>query len=203
MNTSSLQIVKGFVEPSLADVKTNDKFQFQRLGYFNVDKDTTASKLVFNRTVGLKDAWEEKGKKEENLLMNMQKEINKYVKEKEENNASLILANIVENIKTIDNFSLLTQTIVKNVKNDNNSLLFSNLILNHSDKVFAKDIDKEIVTKLYSMSLKSQLPLVRISAIQNLRNDPNNFDNFKTILSSLKTSEKNEKVLELLNEIQV
>ena len=203
MNTSSLQIVKGFVEPSLAEVKTNDKFQFQRLGYFNVDKDTTSSKLVFNRTVGLKDAWEEKGKKEENLLMNMQKEINKYVKEKEENNASLILANIVENIKSIDNFSLLTQTIVKNVKNDNNSLLFSNLILNHSDKVFAKDIDQEIVTKLYSMSLKSQLPLVRISAIQNLRNDPNNFDNFKTILSDLKTSEKNEKVLELLNEIQV
>jgi glutaminyl-tRNA synthetase len=201
MNTSSLQIVKGFVEPSLADVKTNDKFQFQRLGYFNVDKDTTASKLVFNRTVGLKDAWEEKGKKEENLLMNMQKEINKYVKEKEENNASLILTNIVENIKSIDNFSLLTQTIVKNVKNDNNSLLFSNLILNHSDKVFAKDIDQEIVTKLYSMSLKSQLSLVRISAIQNLRNDPNKFDNFKTILSDLKTSEKNEKVLELLNEI--
>ena len=201
MNTSSLQIVKGFVEPSLADVKTNDKFQFQRLGYFNVDKDTTTSKLVFNRTVGLKDAWEEKGKKEENLLMNMQKEINKYVKEKEENNASLILANIVENIKSIDNFSLLTQTIVKNVKNDNNSLLFSNLILNHSDKVFTKDIDQEIVTKLYSMSLKSQLPLVRISAIQNLRNDPNKFDYFKTILSDLKTSEKNEKVLELLNEI--
>jgi glutaminyl-tRNA synthetase len=201
MNKSSLQIVKGFVEPSLADVKTNDKFQFQRLGYFNVDKDTTSSKLVFNRTVGLKDAWEEKGKKEENLLMNMQKEINKYVKEKEENNASLILANIVENIKSIDNFSLLTQTIIKNVKNDNNSLLFSNLILNHSDKVFTKDIDQEIVTKLYSMSLKSQLPLVRISAIQNLRNDPNNFDNFKTNLSDLKISEKNEKVLELLNEI--
>ena len=201
MNNSSLQIIKGFVEPSLAEVKTNDKFQFQRLGYFNVDKDTTTSKLVFNRTVGLKDAWEEKGKKEENLLMNMQKEINKYVKEKEENNASLILANILENIKSIDNFSLLTQTIVKNVKNDNNSLLFSNLILNHSDKVFAKDIEQEIVTKLYSMSLKSQLPLVRISAIQNLRNDPNNFDNFKTNLSDLKTSEKNEKVLELLNEI--
>jgi glutaminyl-tRNA synthetase len=201
MNTSSLQIVKGFVEPSLAEVKTNDKFQFQRLGYFNVDKDTTASKLVFNRTVGLKDAWEEKGKKEENLLMNMQKEINKYVKEKEENNASLILANIVENIKSIDNFSLLTQTIVKNVKNDNNSLLFSNLILSHSDKVFAPDIDQEMVTKLYSMSLKSQLHLVRISAIQNLRKDPNNFDNFKTILSDLKTSEKNEKVFELLNEI--
>ena len=41
MNKTSLEIVKGFVEPSLADVKSNDKFQFQRLGYFNVDKDSS------------------------------------------------------------------------------------------------------------------------------------------------------------------
>ena len=81
MNPNSLLTSKGFVEPSLATVKPGDKFQFQRLGYFNVDKDSTSEKLLFNRTVGLKDAWEEKGKKEENLLMNTQKEINKYVKE--------------------------------------------------------------------------------------------------------------------------
>jgi glutaminyl-tRNA synthetase len=43
------------------------------LGYFNVDKDTVEGKIVFNKTVGLKDAWEEKGKKEENVLMNTQK----------------------------------------------------------------------------------------------------------------------------------
>ena len=55
MNTNSLQIVKGFVEPSLSSAKSGDKFQFQRLGYFNVDKDSTASKLVFNKTVGLKE----------------------------------------------------------------------------------------------------------------------------------------------------
>jgi glutaminyl-tRNA synthetase len=42
------------------------------LGYFNVDKDTVEGKIVFNKTVGLKDAWEEKGKKE-NVLMNTQK----------------------------------------------------------------------------------------------------------------------------------
>jgi glutaminyl-tRNA synthetase len=72
MNPSSLQIVKGFVEPSLATAQS-EKFQFQRLGYFNVDKDTVEGKIVFNKTVGLKDAWEEKGKKEENVLMNTQK----------------------------------------------------------------------------------------------------------------------------------
>src|SRR5204862_5307178 len=56
MNSNSLQIVKGFVEPSLLDAKIGDHFQFQRLGYFTVDKDATSSKLVFNKTVGLKDA---------------------------------------------------------------------------------------------------------------------------------------------------
>jgi glutaminyl-tRNA synthetase len=122
MNPNSLQIVTGFVEPSLDNVNPGDKFQFQRMGYFNVDKDSTPEKLVFNRTVGLKDAWEEKGKKEENLLMSMQKEINKYVKEKEEAAANVTLEAIIETIKNIDNFSLICQTIIKNVKNDNNAL---------------------------------------------------------------------------------
>jgi glutaminyl-tRNA synthetase len=201
MNTNSLEIVKGFVEPSLATATIGDNFQFQRLGYFNVDKDAKDGKLVFNKTVGLKDAWEEKGKKEQNLLMNTQKEINKYVKEKEETAADLILESIIENIKSIDNFSLINQTIVKNIKNDNNSLLFANLILEHSDKVKASDIELESLTKLYTMSLKSQLAKVRISAIQNLKHDTLNFDDFKDQLFDLKNSEKNEKVFELLNDL--
>ncbi|UOP35145.1 glutamine--tRNA ligase/YqeY domain fusion protein, partial [Flavobacterium psychrophilum] len=178
MNKTSLEIVNGFVEPSLINVKVNDKFQFQRLGYFTVDKESSTSKLVFNKTVGLKDAWEEKGKKEENLLMNMLKEINKYVKEKDENTAKNTLIPIIENIKSIDNYSLVINTIVKNIKNDNNALLFANLILKHSDKVIAKDIEIDHLTKLYSMSLKSQLASVRILAINNLKNDSENFSNF-------------------------
>jgi glutaminyl-tRNA synthetase len=203
MNPNSLQIVKGYVEPSLLEVQSDEKFQFQRLGYFNVDKDSTASKLVFNKTVGLKDAWEEKGKKEENLLMNTQKEINKYVKEKDENAAEILLKPIIENIKSIDNYSLITQTIIKNIKNDNNSLLFSNLILKYSDKALAKDIEQEPLTKLYSMSLKSQLAAVRFFAIQNLKKDSDNLKEFKNQLSDLKDNEKNEKVLELLNGLEI
>lgn len=198
MNSNSLQIVKGFVEPSLANAKSGDKFQFQRMGYFNVDMDSTAEKLVFNRTVGLKDAWEEKGKKEENLLMSMQKEINKYVKEKDDAVANVTLDAIIETIKSIDNFSLICQTVIKNVKNDNNALLFSNLILHFSDKVNFKDIDSEVLSKLYSMSLKSQMPAVRIFAIRNLKNDIENFNDFNSQLSELRLAEKNEKVLEEL-----
>ncbi len=201
MNPNSLQISTGFVEPSLQTVQAGDKFQFQRLGYFNVDKDSTSEKLVFNKTVGLKDAWEEKGKKEENVLMNTQKEINKYVKEKDASAAESILKTIIENIKTIDNYSLVNQTIVKNIKNDNNSLLFANLILEHSDKVNPSDVDSEALSKLYTMSLKSQLALVRIAVLQNLLHDTVNFEIFKPILFELKATEKNEMVVSLLNQI--
>ena len=202
MNPDSLQIIKGFVEPSLATVQAGDKFQFQRLGYFNVDKDSSVGKIVFNKTVGLKDAWEEKGKKEANLLMNTQKEINKYVKEKEESNATLILNNIIDNIKSIDNYSLIVQTFLKNIKNDNNSLLFSNLILQHSDKIKFNDIEEDALVKLYTMSLKSQLAALRIVAIENLQNDLDNFSILTNNLEELRKNEKNEKVLQLLTHLK-
>jgi glutaminyl-tRNA synthetase len=57
INPNSLEIITGFVEPSLASAKDGDQFQFQRLGYFCVDKDSSDEKLVFNKTVGLKDTW--------------------------------------------------------------------------------------------------------------------------------------------------
>ena len=201
INPDSLQIVTGFVEPSLIASKSGDQFQFQRLGYFNVDKDSSAEKLVFNKTVGLKDAWEEKGKKEANLLMATQKEINKYVKEKEASNAAVILNTIIDNIKSIDNYTLMNQTIVKNVKNDNNALLFAHLILHYSDKVHVKDIELEPLTKLFGMSLKSQMPAVRLLAIQNLNMDSDLSKDFKVQLAALKDTEKDTKVLELLNEL--
>ena len=58
LNPDSLTIVPGCtVEPSLAEAKPLDKFQFQRVGYFCVDYDSRPGRLVFNRTVGLKDTW--------------------------------------------------------------------------------------------------------------------------------------------------
>ncbi len=57
INPDSLQIVEGYTEPSLKDAKAGDRVQFQRLGYFCVDPDSTPDKLVFNKTVGLRDTW--------------------------------------------------------------------------------------------------------------------------------------------------
>ncbi|QKG80879.1 glutamine--tRNA ligase/YqeY domain fusion protein [Tenuifilum thalassicum] len=57
INPDSLKVIEGYVEPALKDVKHLDKFQFERLGYFCVDYDSTPDHLVFNRTVTLKDTW--------------------------------------------------------------------------------------------------------------------------------------------------
>ncbi|MGB5479591.1 MAG: glutamine--tRNA ligase/YqeY domain fusion protein [Eudoraea sp.] len=57
INPNSLEVITGYVEPSLKEANINDRFQFQRLGYFNVDEDSTQEKMVFNRTVTLRDTW--------------------------------------------------------------------------------------------------------------------------------------------------
>lgn len=57
VNPDSLQQITAYAEPSLKEAQEGDRFQFQRLGYFVVDKDSTDQKLVFNRTVTLRDSW--------------------------------------------------------------------------------------------------------------------------------------------------
>ena len=57
LNPNSLEIKKAYVEKWLATRKPMDYLQFQRIGYYNVDPDSTPEHLVFNRTVGLTDAW--------------------------------------------------------------------------------------------------------------------------------------------------
>ena len=64
INPDSLKVLKNcYVEKYLADAKPLDYLQFQRIGYFNVDKDSKAGHLVFNKTVGLKDSWAKEAKK--------------------------------------------------------------------------------------------------------------------------------------------
>ena len=57
LNPDSLKTVTGYLEPSLNEAAEGDTFQFERLGYFCVDRDSTAAGKVFNRTVTLKDSW--------------------------------------------------------------------------------------------------------------------------------------------------
>ncbi|MBY0065927.1 glutamine--tRNA ligase/YqeY domain fusion protein [Empedobacter falsenii] len=57
VNPNSLTVKQGFAEPALKEAKVEDKFQFQRIGYFALDRDSSQEKLIFNRTVTLKDTW--------------------------------------------------------------------------------------------------------------------------------------------------
>ena len=63
INPDSLQVRHAVVEPSLKEATAESRYQFIRKGYFCLDKDSTAGKLVFNRTVTLKDAWAREVKK--------------------------------------------------------------------------------------------------------------------------------------------
>jgi glutaminyl-tRNA synthetase len=63
INPDSLQVINSFVEPSLQKATIENRYQFLRKGYFCLDKDSTEDKLVFNRTVTLKDAWAKEVKK--------------------------------------------------------------------------------------------------------------------------------------------
>jgi glutaminyl-tRNA synthetase len=206
MNINSLQIVRGFLEPSLSYANPGDKFQFQRLGYFNVDKDSTAVNLIFNKTVGLKDAWEEKGKKEENSINNALKEINKYFKVDTREERIVIRKAIGETLAEISNYSLLQNAVKKNINNNKTSLLFANIILKYSN-IKQSDYDKELLSKLYFMSLRSESNFVRFRAILNLHhlNYEQEFTNsFKDEILKLKSNPpKNftERELEYIDKI--
>jgi glutaminyl-tRNA synthetase len=57
LNPDSLKVITAYAEKSVTNARSGDRFQFERLGYFCVDPDSTSGKLVFNRTVALKDTW--------------------------------------------------------------------------------------------------------------------------------------------------
>jgi len=201
VNPNSLQTVTGFVEPSLQNAAVEDKFQFQRLGYFTLDKDSTTSQLVFNKTVGLKDAWEEKGKKEENAITNSLKELNKYFKAASEAERDEISAQLATNLQAISNFSLLQNTIKKNLNNTKASLLLVNLILRHSTVVRFTDLEQETIQKLVSLSFASESAFVRLAVLHNLNNQANLWTEFLPQIQALRINEKDLAVQQFIDSI--
>jgi glutaminyl-tRNA synthetase len=63
LNRHSLEVVTAKCEPSLKEARPDQRYQFERLAYFNLDKDCAAGKLVFNRTITLKDTWARQAQK--------------------------------------------------------------------------------------------------------------------------------------------
>ncbi len=63
LNPHSLEVITAKLEPSLKDAKSNERYQFERLAYFALDKDSSPEKIIFNRTITLKDAWAKEAQK--------------------------------------------------------------------------------------------------------------------------------------------
>ena len=199
VNPNSLQIVTGFVEPSLQKAAVEDKFQFQRLGYFTLDKDSTPSNLVFNKTVGLKDAWEEKGKKEENAITNSLKEINRFFKATTQEERQEISTQVAANLKEIHNFSLLQNTIKKNLNNTKASLLLVNYVLTHCPAIRFSDLEQETIQKLVSLSFASESAYVRLAVLHNLKNNGPLWDVFLPQIQALRSNEKDQAVQQFID----
>ncbi|NNE32333.1 MAG: glutamine--tRNA ligase/YqeY domain fusion protein [Winogradskyella sp.] len=73
LNPNSLKVLTGYLEPSLSKAEVGERYQFQRLGYFNVDEDSEPSRLVFNKTVGLRDSWAKQKPKTQNKTQTQKK----------------------------------------------------------------------------------------------------------------------------------
>ena len=63
LNPHSLEVITAKCEPSLKNATSAERYQFERLAYFALDLDSQPGKLVFNRTITLKDAWAKEAKK--------------------------------------------------------------------------------------------------------------------------------------------
>ncbi|OYQ41535.1 glutamine--tRNA ligase/YqeY domain fusion protein [Flavobacterium aurantiibacter] len=159
VNPESLKTVTGLVEAGLKTAAVGNRYQFQRLGYFCVDTDSSESKLIFNRTVALKDSWEEKGKQDENLVNNSLKELNRYFKLTDENEQMALLAQLKARLKQIKNFSLLQQAVKKNINNNKVSLLFVLLLYSGNDLLRYAEMDAEMAEKFEGLVARSDVRL--------------------------------------------
>lgn len=187
VNPDSLKVVTGFVEPSLQTAQKEDKFQFQRLGYFTVDQDSTPELLVFNKTVGLKDNWAEQGANDKKSLEKIEREISGYFKQDYESREAT-RARYKAALGEIKNYSLLKSEFAKSGKNDKNMLLLKNFLLRFTG-ISSLDFEAELVEKFYQLSLRSESSLVRSQAFLNLKNEaPELIAKFVPALEEIKSN---------------
>ncbi len=151
INPNSLQKITGYLEPSLKTAAVGDLFQFQRKGYFNVDSDSTPDKLVFNRTVGLRDSWaKQKPKPQQNKQQQKPQQQQRASALSTINKLGKKLANLpdekrINTLSDIHNYAVrLTEEEVKGFFNTSAKKVGTRLAGMESLYAFAKAHSKEI-----------------------------------------------------------
>ena len=205
INPDSLIVNKNaLVEPSLKTAKEGDRFQFQRLGYFVVDKDSNKDNLVFNRTVALKDSWAKQEKKSNTPKQTAKNEhldkisslAGKYLKSREEDERQTLIKNIFELSKNSKPEELLQQI---DTANSNKEFLAALMQLN-SKNIPLNETDIKKIIPFVQKGLDMKNSYVRFQATDAVGNY-NLKDNFTEKLKEMAISDKNTHIIERLKEI--
>jgi len=204
INPNSLQInTNAFVEPSLKDAKIGDRFQFQRLGYFNLDNDSTANNLVFNRTVSLRDSWakiEQKteSKQPDNTIVEILSLAGKYLKAREEEERLNLIAKVFELSEKVEFDTLLS--LIKTVNSNKEYLAY--LMIFNAEKVVLtlNDDDISSINKFIGDALLMKNSYVRFQAVDFVGKYIDFKDNHIDLLNVMAVEDKNTHIIERLKQ---
>lgn len=204
INSNSLEInSNAFVEPSLKDANIGDRFQFQRLGYFNIDNDSSSEKLVFNRTVALRDTWAKIEQKKEtpkpdNTINEILALAGKYLKAREEDERLSLTSKVFELSKKVE-FQTLSD--LTNTANSNKEYLAYLMIFNAKNVLVRLDKKyTENVNVFISNALQMKNSYVRFQAVDFIGKNLDFKDAHKEILKNMATEDKNTRIIERLKE---
>jgi glutaminyl-tRNA synthetase len=208
INPNSLNVNKNaFAEPSLKTAKVGDRFQFQRLGYFTVDNDSTAENIVFNRTVALKDTWTKKGTNKNTNQSNRPEEAitkiypfaGKYLKAREEEERQSLVASIYDLSKQVSSDGLLR--LIEGANSNKEFLTY--LMVFNSKRVRVDFTDKNIfslVNTFVGKALQMKNSYVRFRAVDFIKTYPEFKENYLSLLKTMAVADKNTKIVELLSD---
>ena len=202
INPNSLKTIEAFVEPSLKNVNIGDRFQFQRLGYFNVDDDSKPEQLVFNRTVSLKDSWAKNENKPKTIqpdktIESIMPLAGNYLKSREEEERLTLLAQINEQSKKV-NFEALLH-LIKTANSNKEYLAYLMLLNSHNVTVdFSKKEDSETVNKFVGTALEMKNSYVRFQAVDFIGKYLDFKDNHLNLLKKMSVEDKNTHIIERL-----
>ncbi len=208
INPNSLTVNNNaFVEPSLKSANIGDSFQFQRLGYFNVDTDATKDKLVFNRTVALRDSWakvENKNKpkqQQSNVHSVLQKDImpltGKYLKARVEEERLDLIAKVFEFSKKVKAGELMS--FVKNAAS-NKDYLTAFMIFNSKNVEvdFEDKTNFDTMNALVNNGLAMKNSYVRFQTVDFIGKNLKFKDSYIDLLKTMAVEDKNTHIVERL-----
>jgi glutaminyl-tRNA synthetase len=205
INPDSLKVSTAYVEPSLKEAKIADHFQFQRLGYFNVDNDSTAEKLVFNRTVALKDSWakiEKKANRQQTQTSNTLAEIytaaGKYLKAREEDERQSLEAKLYELSEKSSSEELLA--LLPNATSNKEFLAY--LFMLNSKKIpldFDNTSNFDNANAFLSKAISMKNSYVRYRAVDFINKYTMFQDKYLDLLKTMAVEDKNTKIVALIN----